>query len=123
MGESMDYNKIIIILIMIFVIILVCGVFIIFNNNDAPTNNVNNSISNNTSSNINVEKINTEEVSGQSNSNTHLVIAEDGHYYVCDDNGKILEKLGPSKKYYPNDPSAVEYPDAESYYPYKQRQL
>ena len=122
MGESMDYNRIIIILIMIFVIILVCGVFIIFNNN-ASTNNVNNSISNNTSSNINVEKINTEEVSSQSNSNTHLVIAEDGHYYTCDDNGKILEKLGPSKKYYPNDPSAVEYPDAESYYPYKQRQL
>lgn len=118
----MDYNKIIIILVVIFVIVLVCGVFIIFNNN-ASTDNVNNSISNNTSSNIDVEKVNTEEVSGQSNSNTHLVMAEDGHYYICDDNGKILEKLGPSKKYYPNDPSAVEYPDAESYYPYKQRQL
>lgn len=121
----MDYNKIILILVVLLVIILACGVFVIFNNN-ASTNNVNNSLSNNTSSNISVEKVNTEEVSGQSsqsNSNTHLVIAEDGHYYRCDDNGKILEKLGPSKKYYPNDPSAVDYPEAESYYPYKQRQL
>ncbi|MBR6023612.1 MAG: hypothetical protein IK044_01445 [Methanobrevibacter sp.] len=118
----MDYNKIILILAVLLVILLVGGIFVIFNNN-ASTVNVNDSIANNTSSSIDVEQITTEEASSQSDSNTHLVIAEDGHYYICDDNGKILEKLGPSKKYYPNDPAAVEYPDAESYYPYKQKAL
>lgn len=118
----MDYNKIILILAVLLVIVLVGGIFVIFNNN-ASTVNVNDSIANNTSSSIDVEQITTEEASSQSDSNTHLVIAEDGHYYICDDNGKILEKLGPSKKYYPNDPAAVEYPDAESYYPYKQKAL
>lgn len=51
---------------------------------------------------------------GQTGSNTHVVIADDGYYALIDDNGNILEDLGPSKKYYPNDPNAVYYPDAES---------
>ena len=117
----MDYNKIIIILVALLLIVIVGGVFFVSSNN-APANNVNNTVVNNTSSNISVEQVNTEEVSSQS-SNTHLVIAQDGHYYICDDNGNILQNLGPSKKYYPNDPSAVDYPDAESYYPYMQNQL
>ena len=33
--------------------------------------------------------------------------------HLFDDNGNILENLGPSKKYHPNDPNAVDYPDAE----------
>ena len=30
-----------------------------------------------------------------------------------DDNGNILQSLGPSKKYHPNEPGAVDYEDAE----------
>ena len=114
----MDYNKIIIILVVALIIVLASGIFFIFNNN-VPADNVNNTTGNNTSSsnvssNITVEKVNTEEVSGQSSSsNTHLIMGEDGYYFICDDNGNILENLGPSKKYYPNNPSAVDYPDAE----------
>lgn len=123
----MDYDKIIIILVILLVIVIIGGLYIVFSNN-TPSNNVNNTTSDNNSSNVTVEKINSEEVSSQSSSgdsgsNIHTVIAEDGIYYKCDDNGNIIEKLGPSKKYYPNDPSAVEYPDAESYYPYMQHQL
>ena len=114
----MDYNKIIIILVVALIIVLASGIFFIFNNN-VPADNVNNTTGNNTSSsnvssNITVEKVNTEEVSGQSSSsNTHLIMGEDGYYFICDDNGNILENLGPSKKHYPNNPSAVDYPDAE----------
>ena len=113
----MDYNKIIIILVVAFIIVLASGIFFIFNNN-VPADNVNNTTGNNTSSsnvssNITVEKVNTEEVSGKSSSNTHLIMGEDGYYFICDDNGNILENLGPSKKHYPNNPSAVDYPDAE----------
>lgn len=46
-------------------------------------------------------------------SNTHIVIAEDGYYALVDDDGNILEDLGPSKKYYPDNPNSVYYPDAE----------
>ena len=46
-------------------------------------------------------------------SGTHTVMGEDGCYYVVDDNGNILQSLGKSKKYYPNDPNSVNYPDAE----------
>lgn len=46
-------------------------------------------------------------------SSTHTVMGEDGYYFVVDDDGNILENLGPSKKYYPNNPNSVDYPDAE----------
>ncbi|WP_407424067.1 Ig-like domain-containing protein [Methanobrevibacter sp.] len=46
-------------------------------------------------------------------STTHTIMGEDGYYYTVDDNGKILENLGPSKKYYPNNPKSVDYPNAE----------
>lgn len=118
----MDYNKIIIILVVALIIVLASGIFFIYNNN-VPADNVNNTTGNNTSSsnvssNISVEKVNTEEFSGQSSSNTHLIMGEDGYYFICDDNGNILENLGPSKKHYPNNPSAVDYPDAEPAYNY-----
>ncbi len=48
--------------------------------------------------------------SGLSSSSTHVIIGEDGYYYRVDDNGNILEHLGPSSQYYPN---GVYYPDAE----------
>ena len=51
--------------------------------------------------------------STDSDSNTHVVMGEDGYYALIDDNGNILDDLGPSKKYHPNDPNAVDYPDAE----------
>ena len=113
----MDYNKIIIILVVVLIIVLASGIFFIFSNN-VPADKVNNTTGNNTSSNnvssnVTVEKVNTEEVSGKSSSNTHLIMGEDGYYFICDDNGNILENLGPSKKHYPNNPSAVDYPDAE----------
>ena len=113
----MDYNKIIIILVVILLVVLVSGIFFVLSNN-APADNVNNTkinntSSNNTSPNNTVEQVNTEEVSSQSGSSTHLIMGEDGYYYTCDDNGNILESLGPSKKYHPNIQSAVDYPDAE----------
>ena len=37
-------------------------------------------------------------------------MGEDGYYYTVDDNGNILENLGPSSKHYPN---GVYYPNAE----------
>lgn len=46
----------------------------------------------------------------ESSSSTHVIMGEDGYYYRVDDNGNILENLGPSSKYYPN---GVYYPDAE----------
>jgi len=61
-----------------------------------------------------VEATHVSDTSVQSGSNTHIVMGEDGYYARIDDNGNILENLGPSKKYYPNDPNAVDYPDAES---------
>ncbi len=48
--------------------------------------------------------------SAPSSSSTHVIIGEDGYYYRVDDNGNILEHLGPSSQYYPN---GVYYPDAE----------
>ena len=48
--------------------------------------------------------------SGGLSSSTHVIMGEDGYYYRVDDNGNILENLGPSSKYYPN---GVYYPDAE----------
>ena len=109
----MNYNKLIIALVVVLVIIVLAGGVFVLSSNNTPAKHVNNTTANNTSSNVNVEKINTEEVTHQSASNTHIIMGEDGHYYVCDDNGNILQNLGPSKKYYPNDPSAVDYPDAE----------
>lgn len=53
-----------------------------------------------------------------SGSSTHTVLGEDGYYYVVDDNGNILQTLGQSSKYYPNNPNSVYYPNAESSYKY-----
>lgn len=50
----------------------------------------------------------------RTSSGTHVVMGEDGYYARVDDNGNILENLGPSRKYYPNNPNAVDYPNAES---------
>ena len=52
-------------------------------------------------------------VQNQASSNTHTIMGEDGYYYTVDDNGNILETLGPSQKYYPNNPNSVNYPNAE----------
>ena len=125
----MDYNKIIIVLVFLLVVVIAGGVFFIFNNNASSNNSTINSTNNisipasNNSSNISVEHVNTEDAARQSTSNTHLVMGQDGYYYIMDDNGNILENLGPSKKHYPNNPAAVDYPDAESAYPYMQRKL
>ncbi len=124
----MNYNNIIIILAVLLVIIVAGGIFFVFNNNHSSNNspaNANNSVNSNISSESHVEQVNTEDAESQSNtnSNTHLVMGEDGYYYTCDDDGNILESVGPSKKYYPDDPSAVDHPEAESYYPYMQHQL
>ena len=51
--------------------------------------------------------------SSSTTTNTHTVMGEDGYYYVVDDNGNILESLGPSKTYHPDDPNSVDYPNAE----------
>ena len=40
-------------------------------------------------------------------------MGEDGYYYKVDDNGNILETLGQSSKYYPNNPNSVSYSNAE----------
>ena len=61
--------------------------------------------------------------STDSDSNTHVVMGEDGYYALIDDNGNILEDLGPSKKYHPNDPNAVDYPDAEPMWNYIDKSL
>ncbi|WP_407432489.1 hypothetical protein [Methanobrevibacter sp.] len=115
----MKYNNIIIILVVLLAIVVIAGAYFVFNNNNSPADNLKNSVNNTTSSNVSADRINTEEVQSQSSSsNTHVVMGADGHYLTCDDNGNILEDLGPSKKYYPNDPSAVDYPDAESYSKY-----
>ena len=113
MVSKLNYNKLIIALVVVLVIIVLAGGVFVLSVNNAPAKHVNNTTANNTSSNVNVEKINTEEVIHQSASNTHIIMGEDGYYFVCDDNGNILQNLGPSKKYYPNNPSAVDYPDAE----------
>lgn len=61
--------------------------------------------------------------STDSDSTTHVVMGEDGYYALIDDNGNILEDLGPSKKYHPNDPNAVDYPDAEPMWNYIDKSL
>ena len=48
--------------------------------------------------------------SSTQSSSSHLIMGEDGYYYTVDDNGNILENLGPSSKHYPN---GVYYPNAE----------
>jgi len=58
------------------------------------------------------------ESSSQSQSTTHILMGKDGYYARIDDNGNILEDLGPSKKYHPDDPNAVDYPDAEPMWKY-----
>ena len=53
-----------------------------------------------------------------SSSGNHVVIGEDGYYALMDENNNIIKNLGPSKKYYPNDPNAVDYPEAEPMWNY-----
>ena len=47
---------------------------------------------------------------------THVVMGEDGYYALLDEDGNPLENLGPSKKFYPDNPNAVDYPDAGFWY-------
>ena len=54
-----------------------------------------------------------DESSSAGGSGTHTIMGEDGYYYTVDDNGNIKDNLGPSSKYYPNNPNSVDYPDAE----------
>lgn len=110
----MDLNNIIVILLVILILIVAGGFFFVFNNSNFNADKLAN---NSTNSNVNVEKVNTETVSSSESSSgssgTHTVMGEDGCYYVVDDNGNILQSLGKSKKYNPNDPNSVNYPDAE----------
>lgn len=62
---------------------------------------------------IKEEVVEAEPASSSTSSSTHVVMGEDGYYALLDDNGNFIENLGPSKKHYPNDPNAVDYPDAE----------
>ena len=125
-GGCLNLNNVIVILLVILILIVAGGIFFAFNNSnfnaDKIDNNTTNSnagimANNSTNSNVNVEKVNTETVSSSESSSgssgTHTVMGEDGCYYVVDDNGNILQSLGKSKKYYPNDPNSVNYPDAE----------
>lgn len=120
-GVKMDLNKIIIILIAVLAIIA-CGLIFTMNGHEAPAANS----TANVSQNVTVEKISAEDESPQqssssSSSGTHKIMGEDGYYYIVDDNGNILESLGPSKKHYPNGDrgqSSVEYSDAEPAYKY-----
>ena len=43
-------------------------------------------------------------------------MGEDGYYALIDGNGNFIKNLGPSKKYYPNVPNAVDYPNAGHWY-------
>ena len=60
-----------------------------------------------------VQDTSSEQSSAQSSGGSHTIMGEDGYYYTVDDNGNILENLGQSSKYYPNNPNSVNYPDAE----------
>ena len=60
-----------------------------------------------------VQATSSEQSSAQSSGGSHTIMGEDGYYYTVDDNGNILENLGQSSKYYPNNPNSVNYPDAE----------
>lgn len=120
LGEYMNLNKIIIILVAILAIIA-CGLIFTMNSNETPAVNA----TANVSQNVTVEKISTEDASSQQSSGSsggrHKIMGEDGYYYIVDDNGNILESLGPSKKHYPNGDrgqSSVEYSDAEPAYKY-----
>lgn len=120
-GVKMDLNKIIIILVAVLAIIA-CGLIFAMNGHESPAANS----TANVSQNVTVEKISAEDESpqqssGSSSSSTHKIMGEDGYYYIVDDNGNILESLGPSKKHYPNGDrgqSSVEYSDAEPAYKY-----
>ena len=48
--------------------------------------------------------------SSSQGSSSHLIMGEDGYYYTVDDNGNILQNLGPSSKHYSN---GVYYSNAE----------
>ena len=65
-----------------------------------------------------VEATSSEQSSSQSSTQSsgggsHTIMGEDGYYYKVDDSGNILETLGQSSKYYPNNPNSVSYPNAE----------
>lgn len=65
---------------------------------------------------IKEEVVKAEPASSSTTSNTQVVMGEDGYYALIDGNGNFIKNLGPSKKYYPNDPNAVDYPNAGHWY-------
>lgn len=65
---------------------------------------------------IKEEVVKAEPASSSTTSNTQVVIGEDGYYALIDGNGNFIKNLGPSKKYYPNVPNAVDYPNAGHWY-------
>lgn len=112
----MNYNNMIIALVVILAVVIVAGAALMFNASKPAMDNV--APNNTSSSSVDVEQVTTEDVKSQSGGSTHIVMGEDGYYFVVDDNGKILQNLGPSKKYYPNGDNgqpSVDYPDAEPY--------
>ena len=65
---------------------------------------------------IKEEVVKAEPASSSTTSNTQVVMGEDGYYALIDENGNFIKNLGPSKKYYPNVPNAVDYPNAGHWY-------
>ena len=65
---------------------------------------------------IKEEVVKAEPASSSTTSNTQVVMGEDGYYALIDGNGNFIKNLGPSKKYYPNVPNAVDYPNAGHWY-------
>ena len=73
---------------------------------------------NNTTQKLKIKEkvVKAEPASSSTTSNTQVVMGEDGYYALIDGNGNFIKNLGPSKKYYPNDPNAVDYPNAGHWY-------
>lgn len=65
---------------------------------------------------IKEEVVKAEPASSSTTSNTQVVMGDDGYYALIDGNGNFIKNLGPSKKYYPNVPNAVDYPNAGHWY-------
>ena len=65
---------------------------------------------------IKEEVVKAKPASSSTTSNTQVVMGEDGYYALIDGNGNFIKNLGPSKKYYPNVPNAVDYPNAGHWY-------
>ena len=73
---------------------------------------------NNTTQKLTIKEkvVKAEPASSSTTSNTQVVMGEDGYYALIDGNGNFIKNLGPSKKYYPNVPNAVDYPNAGHWY-------